>query len=210
MDGKLLHGILTNVNVMKNELNTIKESKNKVKIYLTEIVQTLEYIELNEKIFKDNQNFEILGSSTNDSANEYYEIEKEYNHEISVPIKERSELKQLMNNKYIRRIELFYQAILTEFVEWDASKKKIDAAFNKIQDHVETNFNSDTLQKYFSAQDDNEIDDSNLIKKHVAEGDVFMTDAQTLLSWKEEFSKTFTVYSQEFNVQQWTKEHPLS
>jgi len=48
-------------------------------------------------------------SETTSRETKFYDLYEEYNHDEDVPIKNRVELQQFMNAKYIDRIEIYFQ-----------------------------------------------------------------------------------------------------
>jgi len=62
---------------------------------------------LSEEYFRDSLAKQEKTNSPENTGT-YRDIFESYNHDITTPIKDRSEIFQFMNEKYVRRIEIYY------------------------------------------------------------------------------------------------------
>ena len=77
-------------------------------------MQTYEYLQMNDKFFEETLVVDLNQNQNNKNESIFFEWDGEYIYKDDVPIKGRPEIKQFMEIKYIKRIELFYQAIVDE------------------------------------------------------------------------------------------------
>ncbi len=84
------------------------EKKELAKKYLNAIIQTQEYIETCNSYFKPLL-VKYEASEIASREIKFHDLFEEYNHDEDVPIKNRVELQQFMNTKYIDRIEIYFQ-----------------------------------------------------------------------------------------------------
>jgi len=200
MNTETQHLTNTTLATLEKEKASILEKKELAKKYLNAILETQVYIKTCDSYFTP----VLVKFEASETANreiKFHDLFEEYNHDEDVPIKNRIELQQFMNAKYINRIETYFQETSKMLQEITKSTEKMDASYQNVE-KVLNKLQPEFLAEYFKANSDSP--DVEKLKTKIQKIEDLNTFKEKYVKFLNDFNSNFNIYSTEFDNDYWT------